>query len=407
MAADLEHEMEQDYDPWLFEENVNEFAFKPDDVLAPHRQQTIDRMNSEDTVLCALSSIDCDELQEIGVDGRAGAVGSRLNATFAWSTAGIPIGVLRCAFSTKSKRVKTQSWLDGLRDVDNIAKTMHRKTRVFCTLDWNTEIYDFLEAQRGLERIELILRARRDPRLKQKQDRLFKAMRNCPLAGEIEIFTSRTDSEEEVSIGDLDTPIRFEVHFRTIALAPANPKAGPLMRVSTIYLREKTPPEGADRIEWYLVTTAALDSVDCGRKLVEYYILGTCSERIMECLTIGCSTEETLIERTSLLHCALTLNVVTAWRLVLMLFLGISKGETHPGLIFNEDELEILSDYAHEFDMEFVNLGSALRIMAAMGDWTEQEYEMLSPYEVLWLGYKSLRFQAGVYEELNSNRGPV
>ena len=402
MTATPEQDMPESHSPWQFEECVNRFALKPDEILAPHRRQTIERMKTHETVLCTLSSIDCDDLQVVGADDGTRAVGSRLHATFAWNTAGIPIGVLRSAFSTKSKRVKTQLWRDGLRDIDKAAKTMPLETRVFCILDWNSEIYDLLAAHRGLERTEVLLRAIRDPQQERIPDRLFKAMRNCPLAGEIELSVQRGVATEEKPDGaNHDTPIRFELHLRTIALSPVNPKAGALVRVSTIYLREKAPPEGADGMEWYLVTTAALDSLDSARKLAKYYVLSSHSERIMEFFTSGCQTEGLRFGRASWLHRMLTLNLVVAWRVLLIFLLGTLKGESHPWFIFTEEELEVLSDYAQKCDIELVNLASAIQIMIILGGSTEEDHEWLTTHEVLWRGYKLLRLEAGDYEDLD------
>lgn len=400
MTADPDQYAPESASYCRYEECVNETAHSPGEILAPHRQQTIERMKTYETVVCALSVIDCDELQKFDGDERPRTVSSLLYATIAWSTGGIPLGVLRCTYSTKSKRVNTELWRGILRDIDNAARTMPPETRVMCAMDWSADIYDLFAMQRGLERTELLLRASHNPRPRQKQERLFKAMRNCPLVGEVKLYASRTDTAESASDDVVaNTPILFEVRRRIIAISPSIPNAGALVRVSTVFLREKAPPDGVDGIEFYFATTAALDSLENVRKLAECYEPVLYSEMIVRFLKSGCRTDELRIEHASMFHRALTLYLVAAWRVYLIAVLGIARSETDPDVIFTDEELEVLSEYAHTHDFEFDNLASALQIMGEMGARTAEEYERLTMHEMLWRGYKLIQFHATIDDE--------
>ena len=45
------------------------------------------------------------------------------------------------------------------------------------------------------------------------------------------------------------------------------------VRVSAIHVREIAPPEGARRIEWYLLTTETGTTAEEAVKMVDYYLL--------------------------------------------------------------------------------------------------------------------------------------
>ena len=125
---------------YRFIEKAHEFGITPAKVLAPHREKTTERMRTQDTVLCIQDGTDisystrpeCGGLETIGRNQTScEAKGVHLHATLAINDEGLPLGVLRCAYRKKEGQTKTHQWVDGLLDIDEAARTLPRKTRVF------------------------------------------------------------------------------------------------------------------------------------------------------------------------------------------------------------------------------------------------------------------------------------
>ena len=82
-------------------------AVTPENILAPHRARTLQRMRGQDTVLCIQDGTDlnfatrphCEGLGIIGRNQTASkTLGLHLHLTLAVDGAGLPLGVLRCGF---------------------------------------------------------------------------------------------------------------------------------------------------------------------------------------------------------------------------------------------------------------------------------------------------------------------
>lgn len=77
-------------------------------------------------------------------------------------------------------------------------------------------------------------------------------------------------------------------------------------------MREVSPPENADRIEWHLLTVVEISSGKEAQEPVEYYALHWRVENIVRFLKTGCRVEKLHMQQAKALHKAITLYVVTA-----------------------------------------------------------------------------------------------
>ncbi len=105
----------------------------PENILAPHRQRTLQRMQGQSAVLCIQDGTDlnfaehpgCVGLGYIGKNkGSAGTLGLHMHATLVVNGEGVPLGVPQIQFETPDgkaekdkplERRKTYRWIRGLR----------------------------------------------------------------------------------------------------------------------------------------------------------------------------------------------------------------------------------------------------------------------------------------------------
>ena len=114
-------------------------AVTPQNILAPHRQRTLRRLQAERTVLCVQDGTElnfaehpgCAGLGYIGKHKRSeGTLGLHMHSTLAVSPEGIPLGLLHIQYDAPDGQAqrgrpleerKTFRWIRGLRDCAEVA----------------------------------------------------------------------------------------------------------------------------------------------------------------------------------------------------------------------------------------------------------------------------------------------
>jgi len=396
---------------YRFLEKADEFGITPTKVLAPHRERTIERMRTQETVLCIQDGTDISystrpEYKELEVIGRnqttCEAKGVHLHATLAINDEGLALGVLRCAYREKEGQTKTDQWIDGLLDIDEAAQTLPRKTRVLSVMGREADAYAIFAAQQRCTHTDILVRAKQDRTLKGKDEqRLFMAMRKGPAAGHMHMSISRLS--HRAKSGRVTSEAQLEVRYRKVILPPTKDKTAKPVRVWAIHVREVAPPLKAEAIEWYLLTTAEVSSLAKAEDIIKFYCLRWRVEDIFRVLKTGCKVEELQMQQADRLHLVITLYVVRAWRIMLMRLLGRIKPGLPADIIFTEIELDVLRVYARNYNLpDYTDLASAVPLMAMMGGYWNRTRGPLPGHEIMWRGYSALQMRAITIEEWES-----
>ena len=167
-------------------------AVTVDNILAPHRERTLRRMQAHDTVLCIqdgtrLNFTRRGQTQGLGAiaSNQTGAVarGLELHTTLAVNPDGVALGVLRAAFDAPAdpaaeaedpprakprEERKSFRWIEGLRDCAQAAEPLS-ETRVVCVMDREADFLDlFVEHRTAAPQVDLPVRAKADRVLCQR-----------------------------------------------------------------------------------------------------------------------------------------------------------------------------------------------------------------------------------------------
>ena len=160
---------------------------------------------------------------------------------------------------------------------------------------------------------------------------------------------------------------RMALRFRRVTLpAPRGSSEEEPVKVSATHLCEISPPEGVRRIEWYLLTTMAVTTPEEAKQMVEHYTLRWRVEKGV--LKSGCRVEKLRVQQAASLHKAITLHMVTAWRLMLITLLGRVSADMEAEVIFTDTELHRMRVYARNYGLaKHTDLASAVMLVAIMG----------------------------------------
>ena len=402
---------------YRFLEKANEHGITPEKILAPHRQRTIERMRTQKVVLCIQDGTDiryttrpaCKDLDVIGRNQTTSkAEGVHLHATIAMDEEGVPLGVLRCAYTPNKEAEhapRTQLWIDGVQDVAEAASHLGGSTRVLCIMDREADVFAILEAQRSAGRADVLVRAKVNRSLGKKQPKLFARMREGSPAGYMEVpiarLSRRVKSGRVRHKGRTARVARMEVRYCRLPLpAPGHRKAAPVP-VSAIHVREVQPPQGEAPVQWYLLTSLDITTLEEAVDVVGYYVLRWRVEDLFRVLKSGCQVERLGMRQAKSLHNAITIYMVMAWRLLLMTLLGREQPTASPENLFTDSELRLLHALSEEYELPPpTTLAAAIRIVAVFGGYMHRKNDPPPGPKIIWRGYSRLEIGAKVYAAL-------
>ena len=414
-------------------DHPEESQVTPEHIVAPHRARTLERMRAHGTVLCIQDGTDlsfatrpgCEGLSIIGRNQTAAkTLGLHLHLTLAVSGAGLPLGVLRCGFDepppgeasceqtpgesdeahapktdtvqqTDDSAHKTRRWLDGLHDVAEAASQLPRKTRVISVMDREADFFELFDAQRRIGRVDVLVRAKHDRRLGEGVSKRFAALRNAPADGHVEIDIARVSARPKASRKQARPArtariARAEVHYRTLTL-PSTVEGLAPVTLWAVHVHETDPPEGEKPVEWFLLTSVRVESLDAALETIGHYLRRWRVEDFFRVLKSGCRAEHLGFHRAERLERALTIQAVIAWRLMLMTLLGREVPECDAELLFSDIELRFLTDYAADAALPAPrNLAGAVLLVALLGGYQNRKHDPPPGHQIMWRGYERM-----------------
>ena len=112
------------------------------------------------------------------------------------------------------------------------------------------------------------------------------------------------------------------------------------------HAREENPPPQAEAIEWFLLTTIEITSPEKAIECLRWYCLRWRIEDWHRVLKSGCRIEKIAHDTAERLRRAIAINLVIAWRIMLMTLLGRETPELPAEVLFSDLEVRVLRAYA-------------------------------------------------------------
>ena len=199
-----------------------ESAVTMPNILAPHRERTVRRMQGQKTVLCVQDGSDlnynnldqCEGLGEIGTNQTgAKSRGLHLHSTLAVAPNGLPLGVLRAdctapegkspeddrpAFAIPIEEKKTFMWIEHHRDLVELSAEMPH-TRLIDVCDREADFFEMFDEQRQNPRVDLLVRAKYNRNITEEPFKLFAAVRQAPVQSRVRVHIPRQSARPKKS----------------------------------------------------------------------------------------------------------------------------------------------------------------------------------------------------------------
>jgi hypothetical protein len=326
-------------------------------LLAPHFQNTRRRMAAEKVVVLAQDTTTLSyntlkatkDLGRIGDDRNPGR-GLLLHSLQAFRLDGIPLG---CAWARLWAREATSDtahrnqqsidqkesvrWVDAFQTAASIAAQMPQ-TAILVAGDMESDIMDLYDRS-GVAPANLhyLVRAQHD-RVLHSGQKLWDHLSSQPRDGTMTVKIPRNTHRAARTA-------TLELRWAKIQIQP--PRVGcknswGLTECWALWAKEINPPEGAEPIDWMLLSDWTIDSLKTARRLIRWYGLRWGIECWHQVLKDVCKVETRQMKSAQALSRALTLDMLVAWRVLLLCRLGKAHPHLPASLLYSPEELAIL-----------------------------------------------------------------
>ncbi len=392
-------------------------------VLQPHHAASVERIREYKVVIVA------QDTTEVVLDRKQEQVGGPLNDASRWgiyvhpllamTPQRVPLGVVahkmwsrdpeEFAKSQEEKRRERKAkpieekesvrWLEGYQNACVLAQQVPDVT-IVAVSDSEGDIYECLQAGES-GAADYIVRGCQDRALQDEEHTLLmQALASQPALGTREIIVSK----REASTGDETKKRKQPRDSRTAQVTiraarvqlrgPARPgRKLPDIYVNAILVREESPSEGEEPIEWLLLTSLPIDTFEETTSVLDYYSCRWEIEIYFRVLKSGCRIEELQLEKQERLEVCLALYMIVAWRVLFLLMLGRECPKMKCDVVFTEAEWKsvyviVMKKGAPRKPPLLMEM---LKMIASLGGYLDRKHDGPPGPQTTWIGLQRLR----------------
>ena len=382
-------------------------AIAPHDFLQSHVESTYNRLEHVPVVLAVQDTTEVNwtshpATEGLGPLGHKACQGLFVHSTLAFTPERVPLGLLAQQVWARDpnevgKRARrkqlpisqkeSQKWLTSLEAVCS-ARDECPTPRFVSVGDREADVYDVLAAERP-EGVELLIRASWDRCVRAPERYVWATVAMQPVVERLLLQVPRRGPQpaREATLALRFCPLTLS--------APRHRKAEGLPAVSlwAVQVVEVDPPETVEPIEWMLLTTVGVHTVEEAIERVEWYVCRWGIEVWHRILKSGCRIEERQLGTGERLERCLTLYSIIAWRIFYATMLARAVPEMPCSVLLELDEWQALYCAIHHCPTppaEPPSLAQAIRWIAQLGGFVGRRRRDQPGAETLWRGFQHL-----------------
>jgi hypothetical protein len=379
-----------------------------DTLLQPHYRATQARLRGERVVLAVQDTSSLNYTAHAATEGlgpigstAAGPQGLQLHSTLAFSVQGTPLGFIdvQCwardpdEFGKKAKRHRvpiedkeSYKWLKSFT-ATAAAQASCPRTMLVSVGDREADIYELFEhAAAHPEGPRLLVRAEHNRKLQDEQLRLWQTMQARSVDAVQLLQVPRQGSRAA-------RQARMDIRYAAISLvAPAGHK-GPALAVWAVLAQEQDAPAGVKPLEWMLLTTVEVSSVEQACDRLMWYSRRWGIEVLHRTLKSGCRIEQRQLGQAVRLEACLAIDLVVAWRIYHLCKLGRDDPQAPCTVYFEEAEWKALKVFMTKKPAapnQVPTLREMIRSVATLGGFLGRKGDGEPGTQTLWLGLQRL-----------------
>ena len=413
----------------------------PAKILQPHFQATLQRCQQQKVVLCPQDTSELDftrpqqQVQGAGALDGTSRFGAFLHLNEAFTEEGTPLGASGAQLWSRPETDTTQPkhsqsekrkqrralpieqkesirWLEGIRTTQKLAEKCPGTLYVSLS-DSEGDIYELLIEPRTTDNFHWIVRACQDRKVLDAQGETVGVIRDA-------LLQEPVLATKEISVRGRKQKIACEtrsrrttrisrqamVELRTCCVtmrAPVNHQGSVRsIKSNVVLVREPDPPAGEEPIEWILLTTLPISTLEEVCTVLRYYTVRWMIEIFFRTLKSGCRIEDRRFETLARMLACTAIYVIAAWRTLSVCRLGRSGPNMPCDKIFDASEWQSVWSVTHRGEPvpeRAPPLAEMVRLIASLGGYVARGSTALPPSaETVWKGLQRMRDLARGWE---------
>jgi len=391
----------------------NNPQIEPKRILQPHVEATKRRMQAEPVVLVVQDTTELDYSDHPPEDARCLNKAERLglydHTHLAVTPQGLCLGVVgqeqfdrapeSLGNSAQRKTLPIEDkesfrWLSGYRLASQLQGPCP-DTQIVSVADSEADIYDiFLEVLQQATPADFIIRGKENRSTPQRDAEAGGAVYR-KVRDEVSVSEVRATRTVELSRTPKRAARRAELEIRALRVTVKPPHARsrlPQVTYNVVLVQEVNGPGDGTDVEWLLITTLPIDTVDEILQVVDYYVARWTIEVYFRVLKTGCRVEEIQLETVHRLKNCLAFYKIIAWRVMHLTYLGRECPELPCTAVFDDCEWKSVWRVTtkKEVPRRPPTLSEFIPLLARLGGYNNRKHEKPPGPQVLWVAIRRM-----------------
>jgi len=394
-----------------------------DNILASHRQSTLERAQEQAIVLAVQDSSSLSFTTHPQTKGlgpiRNKADSSRgvwLHTTMALSVEGVSLGIVDAQSWARNpeelgksrdrhrkpiEEKESYKWLKSFEATERASQQTPQSQWVSIG-DRESDLYElFSLASKSDHRCALLVRANHNRQVEHDPKDLWNFLQNQPLAGTLVVKVPRQKGRPARSA-------TWSIRFGQVSLKPpCDKEATGGLTLWGILAQETQPPQGVEPIQWRLLTTLAVQTLQEAIEKIRWYTIRWQIEVFHKILKSGCRAEDRQLETAERLKRVLALDMIVAWRILFLTKLGRETPSGSVATILAEHEWKALYCFVHKTTQlpdQPPSPQEAMRMIGRLGGFLGRKGDGFPGSICLWRGLHRLNDIAATWLLFNSTK---
>jgi hypothetical protein len=406
-----------------------------DDVLGPHREATRRRIAAQPVALLPQDTTELDltrphrQIADAGPLDEGGRRGALLHLMHAFTPDGTPLGTLRAVAWTRDDEAETNAtrsraqraatpieekesarWPEAMRQAREEAR-LCPGTRLVCIADSEGDIYEMLSEGMAQPRdVDWIVRACQDRALtddpaeaeaeaEAEANHIREAILATPALMTQTIHVRGREPKDGRETRRRRQPRRsrtalVEIRAGRVTLRPPwrADRRLPRLTINVVMVREIDPPADDVAVEWILLTSLGIETLEDIITIIQYYGVRWMIEIFFRVLKSGCRVEERRFERMDRLARCLAVYLIVAWRTLYVCRLGRSLPEISCEAVFEPAEWKAVCQVTRRGPPPKAPppLREMVRMVAQLGGYVNRKQGAEPGPQTVWLGLQRM-----------------
>jgi Transposase DDE domain/Transposase DNA-binding len=373
-------------------------------LLSTHQQNTIQRCADEQTILVVEDTTDVTYYQKqkqgmgsLGGPKEKDIKGLNIHTALALTTEGAALGILhqhiwapttgrgkqnRASIPIEEK--ESIKWIQALRTINT--QWAQKQQRVILIADREADFFEHY-AQPRETNVELLIR------VQQKRRRIYynghslnigELLNDLKSLGSNTVKVWRRPEQKE-------RQATLNYYCGRVTIPPTGKQTLPAQVMNLVYIKEKE--EGKNAIEWILLTSLEVNTLEEAITIAGYYTLRWVVERFHLILKSGLNIEKLQLDNFTRLQNALQLYSLVGWHLLWLYRLGQTAAADKVEEYFEQEAIEVLEVVGNK---KIKTVKEFLVQLGKLGGFHPTKKQPLPGEKMLWTGLRQfIAFRSG------------